>query len=778
MTATPTNHPSPEELIAFAGGQLGDAAARAVAAHLADCLDCRRAARTLPPAPGETQPVLPPRDGTRGPDARPPSAPAAALPPELANHPRYRILRELGRGGMGVVYHAEQTLMDRQVAIKVINKALLDRPDFLERFQREVKAAAKLAHPNIVTAHDAEQLGGLHLLVMEFVPGRSLAAVLAKKGPLPVAHACHYTRQAALGLQHAHEHGMVHRDIKPHNLMLTPKGTVKILDFGLAKMVSEQGRGDGLTATGTYMGTPEYSAPEQADDAHRADIRADVYSLGCTLYALLAGRPPFREKTDFKTILAHVEQAPPPLPGLRPAVPAALWAVVAKMLAKKPEDRYQTPSEVAAALAPFCRPGTKVNAGPAPAAADADETLPVAKVVGADAAASPGVPAWLRRWPARAWSRLRPLPAAAWPRLRAVPARVWRLPAAVRVGTAVVVLLLAAWLGAQAIIREWKRQPPVAPVSAGSTREPEPEEGLLFTLAGHTGLVQEVVFRPDGKRLASASEDQTVKVWDVDTRQEVLTLRGHKGAVRGVCWSPGSNRLATASDDQTVKVWDAETGEELFTLRGSTPEVLSVCWNPDGNRLASAGTDKTVKVWDVQTQEVVHTLEGHTDWVRCVRWSPDGERLASAGDDQVVRVWDAGSGLEFFSLAGHTGWVRGVGWSPDSKYLASAGQDKTVRVWDAAGVGDPRTFEGHADIVHGVSWNPDGKRLASASADRTVKVWDVDAGKVDVTFLGHTDAVWGVCWSPDGRRLASAGADHVVKVWAVRPKPDAPSPDP
>ena len=290
----------------------------------------------------------------------------ADLPPELAHHPRYRILRELGRGGMGVVYQARQTLMNRPVVIKVINRALLDHPDAVERFRREVQAAARLSHPNIVTAYDAEQAGDLHLLVMEFVPGQDLADVLKKKGPLPVAHACHYARQAALGLQHAHERGMVHRDIKPHNLMVTPKGQVKILDFGLAKLASEHGQGKGLTSTGAYMGTPDYSAPEQATDARSADIRADLYSLGCTLYCLLAGHPPFQEGTAVLTILAHMQKEPTPLPELRPGVPAGLWQVVARLLAKDPAGRYQEPAEVAQALLPFIKPGQK-RTPPAPA---------------------------------------------------------------------------------------------------------------------------------------------------------------------------------------------------------------------------------------------------------------------------------------------------------------------------------------------------------------------------------------------------------------------------
>jgi tRNA A-37 threonylcarbamoyl transferase component Bud32 len=372
MPAPHARHPSRQDLAAFAVGKLSSAEAGAVAAHLADCPDCRHAAEKAHGADSfvarvKAAGVPGPSDETVLPGS-PRPAPAAPpnVPPELAGHPRYRILKELGKGGMGVVYHAEQTMMDRQVAIKVIGKALLDQAGALERFEREVRAAAKLIHPNIVVAYDAERAADLHMLVMEFVEGQSLDQVLRRKGPLPVLHACVYVRQAALGLQHAHERGMVHWDIKPQNLMLTPKGQVKILDFGLAKLVSENRPQSALTALNAYMGTPDYSAPEQATDAPTADIRADIYSLGCTLYCLLAGTPPFKEETAVQTILAHLEKEATPLPGLRPDVPAALWQVVARMLAKAPAQRYQTPAEAAQALAPFCKGGSKT---PPPAVA-------------------------------------------------------------------------------------------------------------------------------------------------------------------------------------------------------------------------------------------------------------------------------------------------------------------------------------------------------------------------------------------------------------------------
>jgi serine/threonine protein kinase len=282
--------------------------------------------------------------------------PVPDLPPELAGHPKFRVVRELGRGGMGVIYLAEHRVLDKPVALKVLNPDVLDNPQALARLLQEAKAAGALDHPNIARAHDADQAGDLHFLVMEFVEGVSLAQVLEQRGQLPVAHACHYVRQAALGLQHAFEKGMVHRDIKPHNLMLTPKGVVKVLDFGLARVRDERKKvAPRLTRLESFMGTPTYVAPEQAVDAREADTRSDIYSLGCTLYALLAGRPPFVGSTLTEILLAHIEKEARPLHELRPDVPAELSAVVTKMLAKAPAQRFQRPAEVAQVLAPFIK---------------------------------------------------------------------------------------------------------------------------------------------------------------------------------------------------------------------------------------------------------------------------------------------------------------------------------------------------------------------------------------------------------------------------------------
>jgi predicted Ser/Thr protein kinase len=367
MAITTAGHPSVSALAAFALGRLDAHAAETVHDHLAGCPDCRTVVETTPNdsllallrnAAGNTPaPVASPLTGTQ--PLSNPSFDEAALPPELRDHPRYRIVRKLGEGGMGAVYQAEHKIMERVVAVKVISPSFVDSPEAVERFQREVRAAAKLEHPNIVRAYDADRAGSTMLLAMEFVKGRSLAEVVAAKGPLPVAYAAQCVRQAAQGLQHAADHGMVHRDIKPQNLMLTDKGVVKILDFGLAKLVSERTSRAGLTGTGMVMGTPEYMAPEQARDTAAADIRADIYALGCTLFFLLTGRPPFRGGAAIEILTRQVTDAPPRVTDLRPEVPAHLADLISRMLAKDPAERPQTPREVATALAPLTKPAAR-----------------------------------------------------------------------------------------------------------------------------------------------------------------------------------------------------------------------------------------------------------------------------------------------------------------------------------------------------------------------------------------------------------------------------------
>src|SRR5271166_4731395 len=250
--------------------------------------------------------------------------------------------------------------------------------------------------------------------------------------------------------------------------------------------------------------------------------------------------------------------------------------------------------------------------------------------------------------------------------------------------------------------------------------------------------------------------------------QAWLTLKGHNGYVLSVAWSPDGKRLATGSDDHTAKVWDAASGQEVLTLKGNNGYVYSVAWSPDGKRLATGSLDHTAKVWDAASGQEVLPLKGDTDCVRSVAWSPDGKRLATGSLDQTAKVWDAASGQEVLTLKGHNGSVLSVAWSPDGKRLATGSGDQTAKVWDAASGQEVLTLKGHNGSVLSVAWSPDGKRLATGSLDQTAKVWDAASGQeVLLTLKGHNGSVYSVAWSPDGKRLASASSDRTVQVYAI-----------
>lgn len=373
MASPVTCCPPSQLLVEFSVGRLDEASAETLYQHLETCVICRATVAKVPPD-GFVDLVI--KVESRGESDR-----SSAFDDSsevriskdgvaFAAGDNYEVVRALGRGGMGVVYLARNLMLDRLEVLKAVDRALLARPGVIERFEREVRAAARLSDPNVVTIYSATRIGEQLVLAMEYVAGQNLADEIAHSGPLDVEQAADYIAQAALGLEHAHQRGMVHRDIKPGNLMLTETGgrrVVKILDFGLAKVASEATQKDqGLTQSGQILGTPAYLAPEQTLSAARADIRADIYSLGCTLYCLLAGHPPFEADSVYEVMHAHQHVVAPPLDALRPDVPTELATIAATMMAKDPEVRFQSPGDVAAALARFlaCRRTGQLHSPP------------------------------------------------------------------------------------------------------------------------------------------------------------------------------------------------------------------------------------------------------------------------------------------------------------------------------------------------------------------------------------------------------------------------------
>ena len=302
-------------------------------------------------------------------------------------------------------------------------------------------------------------------------------------------------------------------------------------------------------------------------------------------------------------------------------------------------------------------------------------------------------------------------------------------------------------------------------VIAGSETDWNP---VLAVLKGHTSAVCCVTFTPDGLRLASASSDCTIRLWDGRTGHEITTLAGHAESVNSVSFSPDNLRLASASDDRTIQLWDGRTGHHIATLAGHFGSVTSVTFSPDGLRLASASYDSTVQLWDGRTGCHITTLRGHSNWVRSAAFSPGGSTLASASCDRTIRLWDGRTGRHFATLMGHTDWVNCMAFSPDGLTLASASNDRTIRLWDARMRCCIATTEGHSHWVKSVAFSTDGSRLVSGSYDRTVQLWHGRTGVHIADLSGHSDGVRSVTFSPDGSRLASASDDSTVRLWDSR----------
>jgi len=628
-------------------------------------------------------------------------------------------------------------------------------------------------------------------------------------------------RQAAEGAEALHRHGVVHRDIKPGNILVDSAGQrATLMDLGLAQVADDvEGK---LTRTRQFVGTLRYASPEQVLAVAPVDSRSDIYSLGASLWELLTLRPLFgaTEKTPTPQLMEMIQREEPGrLRAIHPGLPRDLEAVVHKCLEKKAADRYATARDLADDLGRYLD-GEPVRARPA---GWLDRRLKWARRHPREAAAYGlavltallvlvgGGFAWLWQDAATARGQAEAakgeaekaeaaaenaLGKLALEKQRSDQAHQAQLDAETQarktardkiaefqyveaIRWAQHLLDIDNGLAGAAELQgtdpkrrgwEWEyleeRLPRFLVPPVHGPLHVDLNEPLNPLPPDDENGVTSVSFSPDGRHLASGSKDTWVRVWDLTTGGEPLVLKGHTAYVTSVAFSADGRRLASGSQDKTVRVWDPAAGTELRVLNRHKDQVTSVSFGPDGRWLASGSWDKTVRLWDPTTGSELRVLSGPKEAVTSVSFSPDGRRLASAAYDKTVRVWDLAASGEPLVLKGHIAAVTSVSFSPDGRRLASASWDKTVRVWELAAGGEPRILTGHTNGVTSVLFSPDGRRLASGSEDKTVRVWDLAAGGEPRILTGQTNGVTSVSFSPDGRRLASSElGDSTVRVW-------------
>jgi eukaryotic-like serine/threonine-protein kinase len=711
-------------------------------------------------------------------------------PPD--SFPGYQIVREIHRGGQGVVYQAVQKHTHRKVAIKVMKEGPFASKRDKARFEREVEVLGQLNHPNIVGVHGSGMAAGSFYFVMDYISGQPLDVWMAAKEH-EIAASLQLFAKICEAVNAAHLRGVIHRDLKPGNIRIDAEGAPHILDFGLAKVATAMDASL-MTVTGQFMGSLPWASPEQAEAIpEKIDLRTDVYSLGVILYQMLTGEFPYDVVGNMRDVLDRIINAEPTRPStVRRQINDEVETIVLKCLSKERERRYQTAGEVARDI------GHYLNGEPIEAKRDSamyalrkqlrHYKAPIALAMsfvlllitfGILMSIEAGKNRRLAQSESRAKEqavgakneadRAREIAEAASREATLERDRAERESYFALIGLANADLANAKFDTALTSLTSCP--PQCANWEWGwLVRKCNPD---TFTLRGHADGVRGVAFSPDGHYLATVSADARAKLWDVASTKLVRTFEGHAKGLRCLAFSPDGERLATGSGDRSVRIWDVRTGGLLLTIQDEPEGINCVAYSPDGKYIATGSGEyfnsvhHSARIRDARSGKTIRSFVGYNVQVTCLCFSPKtGQFLATGSDDGIARIWDVLSGEERAQFVAAPYGLHAIAFSPDGQVIATGLPSGMVRRWDLRRNTELRQLKAWGDIG-ALAFSPDGRQLVAGSGSHEVFLWDIESG-VRFLFLRHSGPVCGIAYSPDGRFIATASEDRTVKLRSTR----------
>ena len=699
-------------------------------------------------------------------------AAADTLPPG-AKLGRFEIIELLGHGAFGAVYRARDPRLERDVALKIPRAGVLEEKD-LARFLREARSAATLRHPHICPVYEVEEGGGVPFIVMAFIEGKTLAAVLRSSKRIEQRGAATAVYKVAMALHEAHQKQIVHRDLKPSNIMIDQRGEPVVMDFGLARRSHAEDLE--LTRDGQILGTPAYMPPEQArGNVDAVGPASDVYSVGVILYELICGRRPF-EGSAGELLTQILRDEPSPPGSYRPDVDPALEAICLKAMAKKVADRYATMAEMAAALKEYLK-GTSDMAAREAAPGRSGRGAPEAEAA-QPAAVSISVTPARRRGTGR----------------RGPPA--WKWVAGAAAGFLAVLLAVVLLVPTKyGTIRIEIDDPDVeVSIDDGKVAVKDLGEPIELTATEHHLVVKRGNLVVRSQRFSvRRGENEALRVTllpqkeaDDDSRNapvaqaaqaltgdepvgEVRRFVGHTDRVIGVAFSPDGRFALSGSYDKTIRLWELATGQQIKQLsilrwnpeygESSTGRIGHVGFSPNGRLGVATGTTDIVYVWDIWREDLLWKLIHPVRGSFRTAFSDDGRHLFTAGHDNIVRKWDIETGKVMWESAVSPG-AAGRKHLTRGRFLLTEGTDHVLQIWDFQEGIKIQEFVGHTKHIQSATFSADMNRVLSGGDEKTARLWDVETGRQLRLLEGHTDPIYSVAFSPDGHRaLSSSGAE-------------------